>query len=73
MIVTDPVDVIQVSVRLLSGAGAVLESGPAFKYHRIWIYRTTATVPATSDCQIEINPHKIAGAEAKATHAARTL
>src|SRR6185503_1219646 len=65
-IVTDPVEVVDVTFHLRTTAGTILESGPAVKDHGIWVYRTTANVPAGTDVQIEITARNRARAEGKA-------
>jgi hypothetical protein len=70
-IVTDAIEVVDVSFQLRTTAGAVLESGPAVKDHGIWLYHTTSQLPAGAECQIEITARNRARAEGKAIVAAR--
>ena len=65
-IITDSVEVVEVTFHLRTTAGAVLEFGPAVKDHGVWVYCTTANVPAGIDVQIEITARNRARAEAKA-------
>ncbi len=70
-IVTDPIEVVDVSFQLRTPAGAILESGSAAKDHGIWIYRTKTKIPPGTDCQIEILARNRARAEGKAIVADR--
>ena len=65
VLATDAIEVIGVSLQLLTPAGKVLESGPAIKDHGIWVYRTTTTLPQAQHCTWEVTARNRAGAEAK--------
>ena len=67
VIATDAVEVVEVTVQLRTADGTMIESGSAVKDHGIWVYRTTANVPAGTSWRIEITARNRARAEAKAT------
>ena len=70
-IVTDSIEVVDVVFHVRTTAGASLETGPAVKDHGIWVYCTTANVPAGAGWQIEITACNRARAEGKAVVAGR--
>jgi hypothetical protein len=64
IVALDAIAVAEVSVRILTAAGALVEAGSAVPDHDLWTYCTTQNVPAGTSWRVEITARNRARAEA---------
>jgi hypothetical protein len=62
LLVTDPVEVVDVALRIRTIDGTEVESGAATKQNGIWLYRATDSVPRGREWELEITARNPAGA-----------
>lgn len=67
IVALDAIAVAEVTVRILTAAGALVEAGRAVPDHDLWTYRTTQRVPAGTSWRVEVSARNRARAEAVAT------
>lgn len=67
VVVHDPIEVVDVTIRVSAVEGALLESGPATHEHGVWTYRATTTIPSRTSYAIQVVARNRARAEATQT------